>query len=70
MGAADDSGRMTDDRSQWRVLGRLFSTVVLCRNFVYRPVRDSECTQPTMRDFAFSMSFFEKKSSGLTLSIG
>ena len=36
----------------------------------YRPVRASEFTQPTMRDLALSMSFFEKKSSGLTLSIG
>ncbi len=36
----------------------------------HRPVRASELTQPTMRDLAFSMSFFEKKSSGFTLSTG
>jgi hypothetical protein len=36
----------------------------------YRPVLASEFTQPTMRDLALSMSFFEKKSSGFTLSIG
>src|SRR2546427_8424423 len=36
----------------------------------HRPVLASEWTQPTMRDLAFSMSFLEKKSSGLTLSTG
>ena len=35
-----------------------------------RPVRAKECTQPTMRDLAFSMSFLVKKSSGLTRSTG
>ena len=37
---------------------------------VQRPVRASELTQPTIRDLALSMSFFEKKSSGFTLSTG
>src|SRR5271154_5965216 len=36
----------------------------------YRPVRASECTQPCMRFLALAMSSLEKKSSGLTLSIG
>jgi hypothetical protein len=36
----------------------------------YRPVRASELTQPTMRDLTFSISFFVKKSSGFTRSIG
>src|SRR5262245_33528774 len=36
----------------------------------HRPVRASECTQPCMRDLAFSMSCFVKKSSGFTLSTG
>ena len=36
----------------------------------HRPVRANECTHPTMRDLAFSMSFLVKKSSGLTLSTG
>ena len=35
-----------------------------------RPLRASECTQPDMRERAFSMSFLLKKSSGLTLSTG
>ena len=35
-----------------------------------RPVRASECTQPTMRERAFSISFLLKKSSGLTRSTG
>ena len=33
-------------------------------------LRASECTQPAMRDLAFSMSLRLKKSSGLTLSTG
>ncbi len=33
---------------------------------VYASCRASECTQPTMRDCAFAMSFLLKKSSGLT----
>jgi len=36
----------------------------------YRPVRASECTQPTMRDWAFAISFLVKKSSGFTRSTG
>jgi hypothetical protein len=40
------------------------------RKFRHRPVLASEWTQPTMRDCAFSRSFFVKKSSGLTRSTG
>src|SRR5215211_3724755 len=36
----------------------------------HRPVLASECTQPAMRALAFSMSFLEKKFSGLTRSTG
>ena len=34
------------------------------------PSAPANCTQPTMRDLALSMSFLEKKSSGFTLSTG
>jgi hypothetical protein len=36
----------------------------------HRPLFASDVTQPCMRDFAFSMSFLVKKSSGFTLSTG
>ena len=37
---------------------------------VSAPSAPANCTQPTMRDLALSMSFLEKKSSGFTLSTG
>src|SRR5262245_23654523 len=41
-----------------------------CVAAAHRPVRASECTQPTMRDCALAISSLVKKSSGFTRSTG